>query len=51
MTEDEIANIKNLGKVSLDEIKAKLEELGLEPGKLPHEVVEVLNKKLKELKD
>lgn len=51
MSETELKEIKNLGKKSLDEIKAKLDEIGfpVESG-LSEELVTALNKKLKKLK-
>ncbi len=46
LSEDKIKNIKNLGKKSLDEITAKLEELGYPIGKeLPDDLLVLLKKK------
>ncbi|TLD86027.1 DNA-directed RNA polymerase subunit alpha [Helicobacter sp. MIT 05-5294] len=46
LNEDQIKNIKNLGKKSLDEITAKLEELGYPIGKgLPEDLIALLKKK------
>ncbi|WP_281951944.1 DNA-directed RNA polymerase subunit alpha [Nitrosophilus kaiyonis] len=50
MSEDELKNIKNLGKKSLDEIKEKLEELGYTAENLSEELLEKLKKKLENLK-
>lgn len=48
MDDNELKNIKNLGKKSLEEIKEKLEELGFTG--LSSEVLETLKKKLENLK-
>ncbi len=46
LSEDQIKNIKNLGKKSLDEITAKLEELGYPVGKeIPEDLMSLLKKK------
>lgn len=46
LSEDQIKNIKNLGKKSLDEITAKLDELGYPIGKeIPEDLVALLKKK------
>ena len=46
LSEDQIKNIKNLGKKSLDEITAKLEELGYPVGKeIPEDLMNLLKKK------
>ena len=46
LNEDQIKNIKNLGKKSLDEITAKLEELGYPVGKeIPDDLARLLKKK------
>lgn len=46
LNEDQIKNIKNLGKKSLDEITAKLEELGYPVGKeIPEDLMNLLKKK------
>ena len=46
LSEDQIKNIKNLGKKSLDEITAKLEELGYPVGKeIPDDLARLLKKK------
>ena len=51
MNENELKEIKNLGKKSLDEIKLKLEEIGFPVEvNLDEELVTVLNKKIKKLK-
>ncbi len=47
MEENELKNIKNLGKRSYDEIVDKLKEIGYQIGtKLPNNIQELLNKKL-----
>lgn len=46
LNEDQIKNIKNLGKKSLDEITTKLDELGYPVGKeIPEDLVALLKKK------
>jgi DNA-directed RNA polymerase subunit alpha len=51
MNENELKEIKNLGKKSLDEIKVKLEEIGFPVSEnLNSEIVTALSKKLKKLK-
>lgn len=51
MNEKELAEIKNLGKKSLDEIKAKLEECGYPVGsELAESVMNALKQKLQQLK-
>ncbi|MBD5164782.1 DNA-directed RNA polymerase subunit alpha [Helicobacter sp.] len=46
LSEDQIKNIKNLGKKSLDEITTKLDELGYPIGKeIPEDLVALLKKK------
>lgn len=51
MNENELKEIKNLGKKSLDEIKIKLEEIGFPVSEdLSSELVTALEKKLKKLK-
>lgn len=46
LNEDQIKNIKNLGKKSLDEITTKLEELGYPIGKgIPEDLIGLLKKK------
>ena len=50
MSEDELKNIKNLGKKSLEEIKEKLEELGYSAENISSDLLENLKKKLENLK-
>ncbi|WP_200763202.1 DNA-directed RNA polymerase subunit alpha [Nitrosophilus alvini] len=51
MTENELKNVKNLGKKSLEEIKEKLEELGFSPEKgLSSEEAEALKKRIEKIK-
>jgi len=51
MSESELAKVKNLGKKSLDEIKAKLEEVGFPVGSdLPESLKAKLQDKIEELK-
>lgn len=51
MNENDLKNIKNLGKRSFDEIVAKLNEVGYAIGAdLPHELATTLNKRLAKLK-
>jgi len=50
MDEDELKNIKNLGKKSLEEIKEKLEELGFTKENLDKDILDTLKKKLENLK-
>lgn len=51
MSESELAKLKNLGKKSLDEIKAKLEEIGFPVTQdLPEELKSQFKEKLTELK-
>ena len=52
MNEKDLAEIRNLGKRSLDEIKEKMEELGYPVGTvLPEELVQNLKAKLAQLKE
>ncbi len=50
MSDEELKNIKNLGKKSLEEIKEKLEELAFTAESLSSEVLQTLKKKLENLK-
>lgn len=51
MSENELKNIKNMGKKSYDEIAEKLEELGYPVGgELSEETLQLLNRKLAKLK-
>jgi DNA-directed RNA polymerase subunit alpha len=51
MSENELKEVKNLGKKSLDEIKSKLEEIGFPVGsELEEDLVIALKKKLEKLK-
>lgn len=51
MSENELKNIKNMGKKSYDEIAEKLEELGYPVGgELPEETLQLLSRKLAKLK-
>ena len=46
LNEDQIKNIKNLGKKSLDEITAKLDELGYPVNReIPEDLLQILKKK------
>lgn len=52
MNEKELAEVRNLGKKSLDEIKDKMEEMGYPVGtELPEELLASLKTKLAQLKD
>lgn len=52
MSEKELAEVRNLGKKSLDEIKDKMEEMGYPVGtELPDELLANLKAKLAQLKD
>jgi len=52
MNEKELAEVRNLGKKSLDEIKEKMEEMGYPVGtELPEELLGALKAKLAQLKD
>jgi DNA-directed RNA polymerase subunit alpha len=52
MNEKELAEVRNLGKKSLDEIKDKMEEMGYPVGtELPEELLGALKAKLAQLKD
>lgn len=52
MNEKELAEVRNLGKKSLDEIKDKMEEMGYPVGtELPEELLSALKAKLVQLKD
>jgi DNA-directed RNA polymerase subunit alpha len=52
MSEKELAEVRNLGKKSLDEIKDKMEEMGYPVGTdLPEELLANLKAKLAQLKD
>lgn len=52
MSENELKNIKNMGKKSYDEIAEKLEELGYPVSReLPEETLQLLNRKLAKLKN
>ncbi len=52
MSEKELAEVRNLGKKSLDEIKDKMEEMGYPVGtELPDELLASLKTKLAQLKD
>ena len=51
MDENELKNLKNLGKKSLEEIKAVMEEMGFPVGtEFSDETVELLTRKVKEMK-
>lgn len=51
MSENELKNIKNMGKKSYDEIAEKLDELGYPVGgELPEETLQLLNRKLAKLR-
>jgi DNA-directed RNA polymerase subunit alpha len=49
MSEEELKNIKNLGKKSFDEIKEKLEELGFTQETLNEDEIKFLQEKIKEI--
>ncbi|TLD97562.1 DNA-directed RNA polymerase subunit alpha [Helicobacter jaachi] len=52
MTENELKNIKNMGKKSYDEIAEKLEELGYPVGsELADDIVQLLNRKMAKIKN
>lgn len=52
MTENELKNIKNMGKKSYDEIAEKLEELGYPVGgEVADDILQLLNRKLAKLKN
>lgn len=51
MSELELKNLKNLGKKSLEEIKATMEEIGFPVGfEFSEDTVDVLKKKIADLK-
>ena len=51
MSEDEMKDLKNLGKKSLDEIKSVMEEIGFPVGtQFSNEVVETVRKKIADIK-
>jgi DNA-directed RNA polymerase subunit alpha len=50
LSDNELKNLKNLGKKSLDEIKNVMEEIGFPIGSLSSEDAEILRKKVSELK-
>lgn len=52
MSENELKNIKNMGKKSYDEIAEKLEELGYPVGsELADDIVQLLNRKMAKIKN
>jgi DNA-directed RNA polymerase subunit alpha len=51
LADNELKDLKNLGKKSFDEIKNTMEEIGFPVGTIPAEIAEILRKKISELKE